>query len=126
MGQVPVDHRVQRHWFDHPGADRRVSSRGRFARAAAPRDGGDCRLARARGVVLADDIVARTLAGFDKVDPGSTASMQRDIMAGRPSELDDQTGAVVRIGQELGVATPVNRFIYDCLLPQERLARASA
>ncbi|MEZ5650041.1 MAG: 2-dehydropantoate 2-reductase [Burkholderiaceae bacterium] len=80
-------------------------------------------LARARGVPLPQDIVASTMAGFDKVMPTSTASMQRDMMAGRPSELDAQTGAVVRIGRELGIATPVNGFIYDCLLPQERLAR---
>jgi hypothetical protein len=33
-------------------------------------------------------------------------------------------GAVVRLGREAGVATPLNRFIYSCLLPQERRSRA--
>jgi 2-dehydropantoate 2-reductase len=49
--------------------------------------------------------------------------MQRDIMQGRPSELEAQVGAIVKLGRQLGVETPVNRFIYDCLMPQERRAR---
>ena len=49
--------------------------------------------------------------------------MQRDILEGRPSELEYQTGAVVRLGRDAGVAVPVNLFIYRCLLPGERRAR---
>ncbi len=45
--------------------------------------------------------------------------MQRDIMEGRPSELEAQNGAVVRLGQEVGAATPLNTFIYHSLLPLE-------
>lgn len=44
-------------------------------------------------------------------------------MNGRPSELEAQTGAVVRLGQAVGVATPVNSYIYASLLLQERKAR---
>jgi len=44
-------------------------------------------------------------------------------MNGRPSELEYQTGTIVRLGQEAGVATPVHSFIYQSLLPQERRAR---
>jgi 2-dehydropantoate 2-reductase len=57
------------------------------------------------------------------MDAETTASMQRDIMEGRPSELDALNGAVVRMGKELGVDTPVNRFILAGLVPMERLAR---
>lgn len=77
----------------------------------------------AAGVALPEDIVTQTLEKYDAVASDAIASMQRDIMAGYPSELDFQNGAVVRIGNENGVATPVNSFIYDCLLPAERLAR---
>jgi hypothetical protein len=38
------------------------------------------------------------------------ASMQRDIIGGRPSELESQNGVVVRMGVESGVPTPVNAF----------------
>jgi 2-dehydropantoate 2-reductase len=49
--------------------------------------------------------------------------MQRDIKEGRPSELGAQNGAVVRMGLEAGVPTPVHAFIYASLLPQELKAR---
>ena len=49
--------------------------------------------------------------------------MQRDIMEGRPSELEVQNGAIVRLGLTAGVPTPVNDFIYHSLLPQEKRAR---
>ena len=49
--------------------------------------------------------------------------MQRDLMEGRPSELEVQTGGVVRLGLEVGAPTPVNAFIYNSLLPQEMKAR---
>src|SRR5699024_3901063 len=65
-------------------------------------------VARARGVALPDDAAERALGFIDSLPEGSTASMQRDIMAGQPSELDSQNGAVVRLGHAAGVATPVN------------------
>ena len=49
--------------------------------------------------------------------------MQRDIMEGRPSEIEVQNGAVVRLGLTTGVPTPINDFIYHSLLPQEKRAR---
>ena len=79
-------------------------------------------LARARGVELGDDAVAKTLARYDAMTPESTASMQRDIIDGRRSELEGQLGAIVRLARESGVAVPVTSFIYGCLLPQERKA----
>jgi 2-dehydropantoate 2-reductase len=50
-------------------------------------------------------------------------SMQRDVMEGRPSELEAQVGAVVRIGDAAGVPVPLHRTIYAALLPLERMAR---
>ena len=51
--------------------------------------------------------------------------MQRDIMEGRPSELEAQNGAVVRLGREVGVPVPINEFIYHSLLPMELVARGA-
>jgi 2-dehydropantoate 2-reductase len=81
------------------------------------------RVARARGIDLAEDSPARMMAALDTMAPGIIASLQRDIEAGRPSELDALTGALVRLGAEVGVETPVHAFIYDTLLPQELRAR---
>ena len=80
-------------------------------------------VARAIGVDIAEESVESTVDFMDQAPPQGSASMQRDIMEGRPSELHEQCGAVVRYGEKGGVQTPVNRFIYSSLLPLERKAR---
>jgi 2-dehydropantoate 2-reductase len=80
-------------------------------------------LAQARKVAMERKSVAEAMAFLDNLPPEGTASMQRDIMAGRPSEIDAQNGAVVRLGKEAGVETPVNGMIYSSLLPLEMRAR---
>jgi len=80
-------------------------------------------VARARDIALPDGLVEQTMAFIDGLPAEGTASMQRDIMEGRPSELEAQNGAVVRLGREAGVPTPVNAFIYHSLLPLELRAR---
>jgi 2-dehydropantoate 2-reductase len=80
---------------------------------------------RARGVALGDDVVDRILNNvIDRAPEGTIASMQKDIMEGRRSELDAQNGAVIRMGRELGIPTPINEFIYASLLPMELIAQA--
>ena len=49
--------------------------------------------------------------------------MQRDLMEGRPSELEAQLGAVVRLADEANLDLPVNRALYEVLLPLERSVR---
>jgi 2-dehydropantoate 2-reductase len=83
-------------------------------------------VAAAHGVTLPAEVVAETLEFTDSLPDEGTTSMQRDIVAGRPSELESQSGAVVRLGRERGVATPVHDFVYRALLPQEQAARAAA
>jgi 2-dehydropantoate 2-reductase len=82
-----------------------------------------CAVAQARDIGLPENVVAKTMEFLDGLPPAGTASMQRDIMDGKPSELETQTGAVVRLGREAGVKTPVNNFIYNCLLSMEMRAR---
>lgn len=76
-----------------------------------------------RGVKLPAGIVADRMAFVDSLPAAGTTSMQRDIAEGRPSELEAQTGAVVRLGQAAGVETPLFQFIYGALRPMERQAR---
>jgi 2-dehydropantoate 2-reductase len=80
-------------------------------------------VARAEGISLE---TARTLGMLDRLPEDTTSSMQRDIMAGRPSELEAQTGAVVRLGRKAGLPTPVHEAIYAELLPLEQRARGTA
>ena len=83
-------------------------------------------LAAARGVNLPPDAVAAALQRIDELPDDATTSMSRDMLAGRPSELDALIGAVVRLGREAGVATPVSAALYAELEPLERRARAGS
>jgi len=76
-----------------------------------------------RGHPIRADYKRELWAFYDAMPADATASMQRDIMAGKPSELDAWNGAIVRFGRESGVDTPVHTFTYHALLPMERRAR---
>lgn len=79
---------------------------------------------KAKGVTLPKDLVDRIMAFISKQPHDSTASTQRDILEGRPSELDNFNGFIVKEGEKLGVKTPANTFIYSCLQPMEAKARS--
>jgi len=83
-------------------------------------------VAVAHGVTLADDAFQKTLERYDGLAADATPSLQRDVMEGKPSELEAQVGAVVRMGSEAGVPTPVFDTLYAALLPQERRARGES
>jgi 2-dehydropantoate 2-reductase len=67
--------------------------------------------------------VTRALTYIDTLPPASTASLQRDLAAGRPSELEALIGVVVRLGAAARMPTPVHAFLHDTLLPGELRAR---
>ncbi len=60
---------------------------------------------------------------IDTYPSETTSSLTRDVWEGRPSEIEYQNGTVVRLGEKYGVDTPVNRFVYNCILPMEIKAR---
>jgi 2-dehydropantoate 2-reductase len=80
-------------------------------------------VASARKIAMSTTVIAETMKFYDSLPPGGTTSLQRDIVDGKPSELEYWNGAVVRLGREAGVPTPTHEHIYDCLLPQEMHAR---
>jgi 2-dehydropantoate 2-reductase len=68
-------------------------------------------VAQARGVALPGDVfeaverIARTM-------PGQFSSTAQDVRRGKRSEIDHLNGFVVREGERLGIATPVNRTLH--------------
>jgi len=70
---------------------------------------------RARGVRLPADAVDATLAFTDTMPAEATASLQRDLLQRRPSELDAQVGAICRLGDAYGVPTPLHDLMYRAL-----------
>jgi 2-dehydropantoate 2-reductase len=76
-------------------------------------------VAEASGVRVAGNVVEQYMGYIDTLAPSATASMQRDIMEGRVSELLECNGPIVALARELGVPTPIHGFLYSTLLPGE-------
>ena len=72
-------------------------------------------IAKANGIDLGDDYLAKQRDFVDTVPPETKSSMQMDLERGRRLELDWMSGAVARAGDELGVPTPIHHFIYAAL-----------
>ncbi|MFT5658118.1 MAG: 2-dehydropantoate 2-reductase [Gammaproteobacteria bacterium] len=82
-------------------------------------------LGLANGIGLPDNCLQKTIEILQSLPENSTTSMQQDLAQGKPSELDEQSGAIVRLAKDLNIDTPVNRFILDSLRPQELRARGA-
>jgi len=74
-------------------------------------------------VGLEEDIVDKNIEAIDHFPYASSASIVKDILAGKPSELDYQNGSVIYFAKKYGVNVPVNEFIYTCLVPSELKAK---
>ncbi len=81
-------------------------------------------IGRARGVVLADDYVARQLAFLDGLPADMRSSMQNDLAAGNRLEAPWLSGAVARMAAESGLAAPVSATLYAAMKPYAGGARA--
>ncbi|MBT2457360.1 2-dehydropantoate 2-reductase [Streptomyces sp. ISL-86] len=67
------------------------------------------------GIELPADSVDTATELMDRQSPDVTSSLQRDILAGRPSELEAWTGAVVRLAGRAGLSAPVHEMLYELL-----------
>lgn len=71
------------------------------------------------GIKLPGDAVDTATGLMDRQSPDVTSSLQRDILAGRPSELEAWTGAVVRLAGRAGRTAPVHEMLYELLAMRE-------
>ena len=65
-------------------------------------------VARARGVALAEGLEAKLVAVIAAMPAAMQPSFLLDLEAGGPTEIDDLSGAVSRLGRLAGVPTPVH------------------
>ncbi len=72
---------------------------------------------RARGIRFPDTLIDDTLKLIHNFPAASKSSMLEDLERGRPLELPWLSGAVVRLGREVGVPTPTHQFIATVLNP---------
>jgi 2-dehydropantoate 2-reductase len=69
----------------------------------------------ALGIELPGDAVDTAIGIMDHQQPDVTSSLQRDILAGKPSELEAWTGAAVRLADRAGRTAPVHEMLYELL-----------
>jgi 2-dehydropantoate 2-reductase len=72
---------------------------------------------KAKGVNFPPDLMETTMALMTGFPHGSKSSQLEDLERGRRLELPWLSGAVVRIGREVGVPTPIHQFINTILTP---------
>ncbi len=69
-------------------------------------------VAQAAGVRLPDGDLLEAACAISRSMAGATSSTAQDIARGRRTEIEHLNGYVVRRGEALGVATPVNRTLH--------------
>ena len=72
-------------------------------------------LANKRGVDIDESAVDRVLSLLDNAPPNWKPSMLVDLERGRRLEVESIQGTVARLGEEMGVPTPVTSFLYAAL-----------
>ena len=70
---------------------------------------------RSLGVSLPADYAEQRLQFADTVPQDMTSSLHHDLEAGRPLEIEWLAGAVVTLGREQGIPTPLCRAVWDIL-----------
>ncbi|TDD45861.1 2-dehydropantoate 2-reductase [Nonomuraea terrae] len=79
----------------------------------------------AAGAALSGEDVAWAMAFYDSLSPDAGTSMLYDRVAGRTTEHEVITGAVVRLGSAHGVPTPLNQTLLTLLRALEINASAT-
>jgi len=74
-------------------------------------------VAHAKGIAVPASTVEDVAAAYSVLPPQAKASMLEDLERGRRLELPWLSGAVVRLGREVGVETPTHAFINAVLKP---------
>jgi 2-dehydropantoate 2-reductase len=74
-------------------------------------------VAHAKGVAVSNTIDDDVAMAYRALPPQAKASMLEDLERGRRLELPWLSGAVARIGREVGVPTPIHTFINAVLMP---------
>jgi 2-dehydropantoate 2-reductase len=74
-------------------------------------------LGRASGISLTADAVEMTLGNAGKLAPHLYSSLHHDLVHGKRLELDALHGHAVRLGERLGVPTPMVFAVYAALRP---------
>ena len=74
----------------------------------------------AKGTGLTESDIGRWDETLRSLRPEGKTSMLQDIEAGRKTEVEAFAGAVIALGRDCGVATPVNQLLFDLIRTMEK------
>ena len=74
-------------------------------------------VAKAGGAALPDGLLDQLRGVSQSMDPMLRPSMHYDIEVGKPLELEDMIGVIVRRGEQYKIATPLTFALYAALKP---------
>lgn len=80
-------------------------------------------LARAENVGLTVQHRDETIELLKNYPPHKKMSILQDIEAGRPTELEEYAGMVMRLGQKHGIPTPINHLMYLSITAKEKISK---
>ena len=69
-------------------------------------------VARREGVFID---TSQVISQISTLPSSLITSMQRDIQAGKPSELESITGGVLRLAESYGISVPTHKYIYNLI-----------
>ena len=72
-------------------------------------------IANKKGIPLGEQDMVEQGERLKKINKDGRPSTLQDLEAGRKTEVDMFAGTVMRLGKEVGVATPVNEFMYHAI-----------
>ena len=76
-------------------------------------------VSKKEGIDLPEDLVDKLMQAIDTFPFDAVSSLTRDVWEGRPSEIFYQNGTVAELAEKHNIQVPVNRFVFNCILPRE-------
>lgn len=71
------------------------------------------------GIALSDEDLEYWLNVLSTLSPEGKPSMAQDVDAKRPSEVELFSGTVIKLGNQYGIETPVNKMLYEKIKEME-------
>ena len=70
-------------------------------------------VARAEGVDVTEADLAQMAELIASLDPDGMPSMAQDRINGKPTEVEEFSGTIVRLAKKHGILVPTNRWLYE-------------
>ena len=70
-------------------------------------------VAQAEGVGVAEDDLSQMAALIASLDPDGMPSMAQDRINGKPTEVEEFSGTIIRLADKHGILVPQNRWLYE-------------